>query len=173
MLRVILVGKSIFGSRWLYVSSCQLVTGGFLLLVPEESLNEQHPCVCWCACICLCRQACVTTSIVKSSAAELTPFLFFVIQLNLKVQVFSLYESLCQCVWSREVFEQQLLFSASQSLAQETHGGENDSLYKSLGLWLALETREMSFTVFLTRCQRLTVHAAKQPKRSGISAERR
>lgn len=77
------------------------------------------------------------------------------------------------CVWSKEVFEQQLLFSASQSLAQETHGEENDSLYKSLGLWLALETRETFFTVFLTRCHRLTVYAAKQPKFSGISAERR
>jgi len=139
------VGESIFDSRWLYVSSYQLVTGGFLRLVPKESLNEQHPCVCWCACICLCRQACVTTSTVKSSAAELTPFLFFVIQLNVKVQVFSLHESQCQCVWSREVFEQQLLFSASQCSAQETHSRENDSLYKSLGLWLALETLETSF----------------------------
>lgn len=137
----ILVGKSIFGSRWLYVSSCQLVTGGFLLLVPAELLNEQHPCVCWCACICLCRQACVTTSIVESSAAELTPFLFILIQLNLKEEVFSHYEHVrvcqCVCVWSRKVFEQQLLSSASQCLAQETHSGENDSLYKSLSLRLA------------------------------------
>lgn len=41
------------------------------------------------------------------------------------------------CVWSREMLEQQLLSSASQCLAQETHSGENDSLYKSLSLWLA------------------------------------
>lgn len=106
------------------------------------------------------------------SAAELTPFLFFVIQLNVKVQVFSLSESLCQSVWSREVFEQQLLFSASQRLAQETRSRENDSLYKSLALWLALETLETSFTVFMTRCHRLTVHAAKQSKHSSISAEK-